>query len=129
MKAEEGKKNTVPPRYGTVGEENKTPANLGLAVGKPALPPERPPARGGDCVDADKAEVVRRSSVAPGVTCGLCGGILRDATTVSECLHSCELPLMRFLMREMGMLSHLLVCGILLGDGQLVGDLVVLIRT
>ncbi|RLM87305.1 median body protein-like [Panicum miliaceum] len=44
------------------------------------VPPERAPARGGDCVDADRAAVARRSSVAPCVTCGLCGGILRDAT-------------------------------------------------
>ncbi|XP_039835023.1 E3 ubiquitin protein ligase DRIP2-like [Panicum virgatum] len=51
-------------------------------------PPERGPARGGDCVNADKAAPAHRSSVAPCVTCGLCGGILRDATTVSECLHS-----------------------------------------
>nr|XP_034580668.1 tripartite motif-containing protein 30A-like [Setaria viridis] len=36
----------------------------------------------------DEAAVVRRSTIAPCVTCGLCGSILRDATTVSECLHS-----------------------------------------
>ncbi|RLM86922.1 median body protein-like [Panicum miliaceum] len=65
-------------------------------------------------MDADEAAMVGRSSIAPCVTCGLCGGILRDATTVSECLHSCELlrqlpppssPFLalEFLMREMGM--------------------------
>ncbi|KAG2632096.1 polycomb group RING finger protein 1-like isoform X1 [Panicum virgatum] len=39
-------------------------------------------------MDIDDEATVRRSSIAPCVTCGLCGGILRDATTVSECLHS-----------------------------------------
>ncbi|KAL6647591.1 hypothetical protein ACP70R_015028 [Stipagrostis hirtigluma subsp. patula] len=56
------------------------------------MEPERLPcassSRGSECVDAGGTAIVRRSSVAPGVTCGLCGGILRDATTVSECLHS-----------------------------------------
>ncbi|KAL6647599.1 hypothetical protein ACP70R_015036 [Stipagrostis hirtigluma subsp. patula] len=43
---------------------------------------------GGGQEDAGALVRVRCSSVAPRVTCGLCGGILRDATTVSECLHS-----------------------------------------
>ncbi|CAN6197084.1 unnamed protein product [Urochloa humidicola] len=43
---------------------------------------------GGGCDDAGEVVMVRRSAVAACVTCGLCGGILRDATTVSECLHS-----------------------------------------
>ncbi|CAN6209500.1 unnamed protein product [Urochloa humidicola] len=38
--------------------------------------------------DAREVVMVRRSAVARCLTCGLCGGILRDATTVSECLHS-----------------------------------------
>ncbi|TVU31819.1 hypothetical protein EJB05_23520, partial [Eragrostis curvula] len=36
----------------------------------------------------EAAVLVRRSSVAPCVTCCLCGGILRDATTVPDCLHT-----------------------------------------
>ena len=66
-------------------------------------------------MDIDDEATVRRSSIAPCVTCGLCGGILRDAITVSECLHSCKLlrqllppsslflRVLAFLMREMGM--------------------------
>ncbi|OEL26135.1 E3 ubiquitin protein ligase DRIP1 [Dichanthelium oligosanthes] len=60
------------------------------------LPPARPPrrasarlARGGGRAGADSAEaLVRRSVVAPCVSCGICGGLLRDATTFSECLHA-----------------------------------------
>jgi hypothetical protein len=40
--------------------------------------------------DEGEVMMVRRSRVTPFVTCGLCSGILHDATTVSECLHSCE---------------------------------------
>ncbi|KAL6880101.1 hypothetical protein ACP4OV_011666 [Aristida adscensionis] len=54
--------------------------------------PRATAARSGECGDAAASVRVRRSSVAPCVTCGLCGGLLRDATTISECLHSCELP-------------------------------------
>ncbi|CAM0151132.1 unnamed protein product [Urochloa decumbens] len=42
----------------------------------------------GSLADADEVVMVRRSAVARCLTCGLCGGTLRDATTVSECLHS-----------------------------------------
>ncbi|TVU31821.1 hypothetical protein EJB05_23522, partial [Eragrostis curvula] len=56
-------------------------------VARPArLLPEAASRRVGKGDDA--AVLVRRSSVAPCVTCGLCGGILRDATTVPDCLHS-----------------------------------------
>nr|AAP44681.1 hypothetical protein [Oryza sativa Japonica Group] len=41
---------------------------------------------GGDVV------MVRRASVAACLTCPLCGRLLRDATTISECLHTCESP-------------------------------------
>ncbi|XP_034580669.1 uncharacterized protein [Setaria viridis] len=38
---------------------------------------------------ADSAEVMgRRSSIAPCVACVLCGGLLRDAAVIPECLHS-----------------------------------------
>ncbi|CAL5091040.1 unnamed protein product [Urochloa decumbens] len=52
------------------------------------LLPRAAPAGAGGFADADEVVMVRRSAVAACVTCGLCGGILRDATTVSECLHS-----------------------------------------
>ncbi|KAK3124623.1 hypothetical protein QOZ80_7BG0589550 [Eleusine coracana subsp. coracana] len=52
--------------------------------------PPRPAASAdsGESLDGGEVTMVRRSRVAPCITCGLCGGILRDATTVSECLHS-----------------------------------------
>ncbi|CAL5091042.1 unnamed protein product [Urochloa decumbens] len=38
---------------------------------------------------AREEPVQRRSAdVAPRVTCGICGGLLRDATAISECLHA-----------------------------------------
>ncbi|KAK8459040.1 hypothetical protein SEVIR_2G061700v4 [Setaria viridis] len=57
------------------------------------MPPEQllprdASAGGGDRAEAGEVVMVRRSAVVPCVTCGLCGRILRDATTVSECLHS-----------------------------------------
>jgi hypothetical protein len=60
------------------------------------LLPSAASAEGGDRAEAGEVLMVRRSAVAACVTCGLCGGILRDPTTVSKCLHSCEL-LVRFL--------------------------------
>jgi hypothetical protein len=94
---------TLPNTGSTVGEERKAPQSpaKSFAAGRArtaAMPPGQLHRRaasawGGDraCADADEVVMVRRSAVAPCVTCGLCGGILRDATTVSECLHSCEL--------------------------------------
>ncbi|KAL6880098.1 hypothetical protein ACP4OV_011663 [Aristida adscensionis] len=56
------------------------------------IPPRAASARGGECgggaATAPATAPARRSSVAPCVTCGLCGGVLRDATTVPGCLHS-----------------------------------------
>ncbi|RLM84321.1 uncharacterized protein C2845_PM04G04350 [Panicum miliaceum] len=57
------------------------------------LPPGPPPrrtsarrARGGGRAGAATEALVRRSVVEPCVTCGICGGLLRDATAFSECL-------------------------------------------
>ncbi|CAL5066766.1 unnamed protein product [Urochloa decumbens] len=52
------------------------------------LLPRAASAGAGGLADADEVVMVRRSAVARCLTCGLCGGTLRDATTVSECLHS-----------------------------------------
>lgn len=37
-----------------------------------------------------KPSEVQLSSVNPYITCNLCKGYLIDATTIVECLHSCE---------------------------------------
>lgn len=37
-----------------------------------------------------KPSKVLLSSVNPSITCNLCKGYLIDATTIVECLHSCE---------------------------------------
>ncbi|PVH63548.1 hypothetical protein PAHAL_2G052800 [Panicum hallii] len=57
------------------------------------LPPGPPPrrtsarrARGGGRAGAATEALVRRSVVEPCVTCGICGGLIRDATAFSECL-------------------------------------------
>ncbi|PUZ68690.1 hypothetical protein GQ55_2G049300 [Panicum hallii var. hallii] len=57
------------------------------------MPPGPPPrrtsarrARGGGRAGAATEALVRRSVVEPCVTCGICGGLLRDATAFSECL-------------------------------------------
>ncbi|CAN6292216.1 unnamed protein product [Urochloa humidicola] len=42
---------------------------------------------------ADPQVMVRRSRIAPCVTCGLCGGFLRDAAVIPDCLHPCKLRL------------------------------------
>lgn len=34
---------------------------------------------------------VKREAIATCMTCPLCNKLLRDATTISECLHTCEL--------------------------------------
>jgi hypothetical protein len=137
-KSRSTKRKHLPHRYGTVGEdENKTPANLGLAVCKPALPHYRaaraaPRAgrrlrgrrQGRGCAPPERGAVrhlrplrrhpPRRHPTSPSAS-----------TPVSS---PCRHPLsprarravrQRFLMREMGMLSHLLVCGSLLGDGSI----------
>lgn len=31
------------------------------------------------------------------ITCGICEGYLIDATTITECLHTCEYPTLLFL--------------------------------
>ncbi|CAO2168459.1 unnamed protein product [Urochloa humidicola] len=63
------------------------------------LPPGLPPRRstrlglggGGVGVGTGASEaVVRRSVVAPCFSCGICGGILCDATTFSECVGDCK---------------------------------------
>jgi len=37
--------------------------------------------------------LVRASVVAPRVSCGICGGLLHDATAFTECLHACKLQM------------------------------------
>lgn len=39
---------------------------------------------------ANQVVRVRRETIAACMTCPLCNKLLRDATTVSECLHTCE---------------------------------------
>ncbi|TVU41905.1 hypothetical protein EJB05_15464, partial [Eragrostis curvula] len=58
------------------------------AAAQPEQPRRASSEGGGQRPDGGEVMMVRRSLVAPCVTCGLCGGILRDPTTVSECLHS-----------------------------------------
>lgn len=48
---------------------------------------------GDSCGITDKEVMVRRSTIAPCVSCVLCGGLLCDATTIPDCLHSCKLHL------------------------------------
>jgi hypothetical protein len=36
---------------------------------------------------------VRRSALSACVTCPICRGLLREATAIAECLHTCELSL------------------------------------
>ncbi|XP_039799095.1 uncharacterized protein LOC120664125 isoform X2 [Panicum virgatum] len=55
----------------------------------PAPPPRRTSARlgrGGGRAGAAAEALVRRSVVAPCVSCGICGGLLRNATAFPECL-------------------------------------------
>ncbi|CAL5066768.1 unnamed protein product [Urochloa decumbens] len=53
------------------------------------LPPRAPGTTAPRSSRAREAPVQRRSAdVAPRVTCGICGGLLRDATVVNECLHA-----------------------------------------
>ena len=39
---------------------------------------------------ANQVVRVRREAIAACMTCPLCNKLLRDATTISECLHTCE---------------------------------------
>nr|CAB3452137.1 unnamed protein product [Digitaria exilis] len=55
------------------------------ALLRPAQPPCRASTRRGRGGGAPEG-LVRRSDVAPCLTCGICGGLLRDATAISECL-------------------------------------------
>lgn len=41
---------------------------------------------------AEAAVMVKREVIVARVTCPLCKRLLRDATTISECLHTCECP-------------------------------------
>ncbi|KAK8459034.1 hypothetical protein SEVIR_2G061500v4 [Setaria viridis] len=55
----------------------------------PGLPPRRTSARrarGSGRAGAPAEALVRRSVVEPCLTCGICGGLLSDATAFSECL-------------------------------------------
>lgn len=48
--------------------------------------------RGGGGGAARGVVMVRRELLARCMTCPLCNRLLRDATTISECLHTCEFP-------------------------------------
>lgn len=41
---------------------------------------------------ANQVVKVKREAIAACMTCPLCNKLLRDATTISECLHTCESP-------------------------------------
>ncbi|WVZ62155.1 hypothetical protein U9M48_011935 [Paspalum notatum var. saurae] len=71
---------------GTKPQQTSPPA--GRRSRSAAAHPELLSVRGGERAGVDEVAMVRRSSIAPCVCCGLCGGPLRDATTASECLHS-----------------------------------------
>ncbi|RLN36512.1 uncharacterized protein C2845_PM03G21730 [Panicum miliaceum] len=61
----------------------------------PGPPPRRTSARrgrGGGRAGAATEALVPRSVVEPCVTCGICGGLLRDATTFPECLDASAFP-------------------------------------
>nr|CAB3493283.1 unnamed protein product [Digitaria exilis] len=40
---------------------------------------------------------VRRDALAARMTCPLCQGLLREATAITQCLHTCEFPVSAFL--------------------------------
>jgi hypothetical protein len=70
--------------------------------------------RGGTGVEES---LVRGSVVAPRVSCGICGGLLRDATAFTECLHACKLQMRLLSMWAswppgMGMASLSPVCSL-----------------
>lgn len=46
---------------------------------------------------AEQVLKVNREELAACMTCPLCRKLFRDATTISECLHSCEFTLCIFL--------------------------------
>lgn len=48
---------------------------------------------------------VRREALSACLTCPLCRGLLREATAITQCLHTCEFPLLS-LPRDPGCLSH-----------------------
>ena len=45
-----------------------------------------------------RASKLRLTEVSPHLICALCGGYLIDATTIVECLHSCKLLLIIFII-------------------------------
>ena len=56
-------------------------------------PPRDAAAREGSRGDTGAESLVRGSVVAPRVSCGICGGLLHDATAFTECLHACKLQM------------------------------------
>jgi hypothetical protein len=60
-------------------------------------PPRAAAAREGGRGGTGPESLVRGSVVAPCVSCGICGGLLRDATAFTECLHACKLQCDSFL--------------------------------
>jgi hypothetical protein len=52
---------------------------------------------------------LKRSALAACLTCPLCGRLLRDAATITECLHTCEYSLT--LARSANLFSNRRACG------------------
>ncbi|CAO2209729.1 unnamed protein product [Urochloa humidicola] len=80
-------------RRGSAAATAGSPPNS-AALLPPSLPPRRSTRRGrggGAGAGGSAAEaLVRRSVVAPCFSCGICGGILQEATSFSECTGACK---------------------------------------
>ena len=80
------------------GEQAKEDA---VKMEEPEPEPEKPVKRGRGrprrqrAAEGSGVVMVKRDLLASCMTCPLCDRLLRDATTISECLHTCEYPPLR----------------------------------
>ena len=68
---------------GEEGEQEEEKEKRGRGVGRPRR-------RRGGAVGDGAVVMVKRELLARCMTCPVCRRLLRDATTISECLHTCE---------------------------------------
>jgi len=73
---------------GEEGEQEEEKEKGGRGVGRPRR-------RRGGAVGDGAVVMVKRELLARCMTCPVCRRLLRDATTISECLHTCESSLLR----------------------------------